>query len=955
MSPAGSKNAPEAKAREKIDALLAEAGWLVQDRDDMNLTAGDGIAVREFKLEKGHGYVDYLLFVDGDAVGVVEAKPAGYSLTSVEFQAKKYVEGLPKSLQAPRKPLPFAYISTGDETVFINTLDPQPRSRLLFSFHRPETLREWLTSDTLDAWLKQSGGFYTAADDTKPSTLRARLRAMPPVDLPGMWPNKVQAIASLEKSLFDDRPRALIQMATGTGKTLLAVTEIYRLIKFAGARRVLFLVDRANLGEQAEKEFQGFRTPDDNRKFTELYNVQRLSSNTIGSSSKVVISTIQRLYSILKGEVELEPEAEEHTAMDGGDEVGGPKEPLPVVYNKGIPPEFFDVIFVDECHRSIYSLWRQVLEYFDAYLLGLTATPAKHTYGFFNQNVVMEYPHERAVADGVNCDYEVYRIRTSITAAGSTIEAGPGTMVGYRDRQTRKMRWEAPDEDVRYSADDLDRNVVAIDQIRLIVQTFRDKVLKETFPDRTEVPKTLIFAKDDSHAEDIVRIVREEFGRGNDFCQKITYKVTGAKPADLIQSFRNSYDPRIVVTVDLIATGTDIKPVEIVMFMRSVQSRVLFEQMKGRGVRVINQDELRAVTRDAKAKTHFLIVDCVGVTEKTLSDTKPLDKNPSLSLKALLDHVAAGGTKDDYLSSLASRLARIDKQCGPDDKKLITDTSGGVSLGSISGALVATLDPDAQDTAARRMFHLSEQETPTDEQLAKAAAPLKKAAIQVLMATPPLRKLILDLRQKFEQIIDTDSKDKVLEAGPAPEVRERAKSLVQSFEQYLAEHKDEIDALQFFYSVPHKKRLRFKDIDALAKAISLPPRSWTTEKLWRAYETLEKSKVRGASGERLLTDIVSLVRFALQQDGELVPYPDRVGERYQHWLAQQLNRGRTFSEEQLQWLGMMRDHIATSLEIDMDAFDYTPFTNRGGLARASKVFGKDLKGIVQELNEVLAA
>jgi type I restriction enzyme R subunit len=389
-------------------------------------------------------------------------------------------------------------------------------------------------------------------------------------------------------------------------------------------RRVLFLVDRANLGEQAEKEFQGFRTPDDNRKFTELYNVQRLTSNTIGSSSKVVISTIQRLYSILKGEAELDPEAEEHTTLDAADEIGHPKEPLPVVYDKAVPLEYFDVVFVDECHRSIYSLWRQVLEYFDAYLIGLTATPAKHTYGFFNQNVVMEYPHERAVADGVNCDYEVYRIRTSITAAGSTIEAGPGTMVGYRDRQTRKMRWEAPDEDVRYSADDLDRNVVAIDQIRLIVQTLRDKVLKETFPDRTEVPKTLIFAKDDSHAEDIVRIVREEFGRGNEFCQKITYKVTGTTPAHLIQAFRNSYNPRIVVTVDLIATGTDIKPVEIVMFMRSVQSRVLFEQMKGRGVRVIQPDEIRAVTPDAKAKTRFLIIDCVGVTEKTLSDRSRL-------------------------------------------------------------------------------------------------------------------------------------------------------------------------------------------------------------------------------------------------------------------------------------------------------------------------------------------
>src|SRR6266567_3829154 len=861
MSPSGSKNAPEAKAREKIDALLEQAGWLVQDREEMNLTAGDAIAVREFKLEKGHGYVDYLLFVDGNAVGVVEAKPAGYSFTSVEFQAKKYLEGLPDSLTAPRTPLPFAYISTGEETIFINMLDPQPRSRPVFSFHRPETLRQWLTADTLDGWLKQSTGFYTSADDTKPSTLRARLRAMPPVELTGLWPNKVQAIVNLEKSLFDDRPRALIQMATGSGKTLLAVTEIYRLIKFGGARRVLFLVDRANLGEQAEKEFQGFRTPDDNRKFNELYNVQRLTSNTVGSSSKVVISTIQRLYSILKGEPELDPEAEEHTPMD--DEPTLPKEPLPVVYNTAIPPEFFDVIFIDECHRSIYSLWRQVLDYFDAYLLGLTATPAKHTYGFFNQNVVMEYPHERAVADGVNCDYEVYRIRTSITAAGSTIEAVPGTMVGYRDRQTRRMRWEAPDEDVQYTGADLDRNVVATDQIRLIVQTFRDKVLRETFPDRNDVPKTLIFAKDDSHAEDIVKIVREEFGKGNEFCQKITYKVTGARPADLIQSFRNSYNPRIVVTVDLIATGTDIKP--------------------------------------------FLIVDCVGVTEKTLSDTKPLEKNPSVSLKVLLDHVAAGGVKDDYLSSLASRLARIDKQCGPEDRKLIGDTSGGVSLGSISGALVTALDADEQDAAARKMFGISVTDTPSAEQIAKAAAPLKKAAVQTLMATPRLRKLILDLRQKFEQIVDEVSKDTLLpeETGYSPEARRKAEALVKSFESYLAEHKDEIDALQIFYSVPHKKRLRFKDIQALANAISSPPRSWTTDKLWRAYETLEKSKVHGASAQRLLTDIVSLVRFALHQDGELVPHADRVRERFRNWLAQQTNNGRTFSDEQVQWLGMM--------------------------------------------------
>jgi len=534
MSPAS--NSPEQEARVQIDAQLEESGWVVQDRDEINLSAGQGIAIREFKLKQGHGYADYLLFVDGQAVGVLEAKKVGFPLTGVEVQAQKYSEGLPDTLDAPLSPLPFCYLSTGAETLFSNNLDPHPRSRRIFQFHRPETLAEWLSMGTLDDWvsgLHPAGGFFSGADDTMPSTLRSRLQTLPPVEIPNLWQNKVLAITNLEQSLRNDRPRALIQMATGSGKTLLAITAIYRLIKFAGARRVLFLVDRGNLGEQAEKEFANYRTPDDNRKFTELYNVQRLSSNTIGSSSKVVISTIQRLYSMLKGEEDFDPENEEASLFEA--EAALPKEPLPVVYDKAIPPEYFDVIIIDECHRSIYSLWRQVIEYFDAYLIGLTATPAKHTFGFFNQNLVMEYSHEEAVADGVNVDFEIYRIRTKITEEGATIEAEDGTMIGIRDRQTRQLRWEKPDEDLTYTARELDRNVVAKDQIRLIIRTFMQKLPTEIFPGRTDVPKTLIFAKDDSHAEDIVTIVREEFAKGNDFCQKITYKTTGKSPRDLIQ------------------------------------------------------------------------------------------------------------------------------------------------------------------------------------------------------------------------------------------------------------------------------------------------------------------------------------------------------------------------------------------------------------------------------------
>lgn len=916
------------------------------------LSVAVGVAVREFKLKPGHGFADYLLFINGKAVGVLEAKQSGSTLSGVEPQLTKYATGLPDGLNPPIEPLPFLYLSTGAVTKFTNLLDPEPRSRRIFQVHKPETLVEWLEAPTLDAWVKDSGAF-TAADDTRPSTLRTRLRAMPGLEPGQLYPNQVMAITNLEESLRLDKPRALLQMATGSGKTLTSVAEIYRLIKFGGARRVLFLVDRSNLGEQAEKEFQNFETPDDHRKFTELYNVQRLTSNTIGASSRVVITTIQRLFSMLKGDEQFDDAQEEESMFEGPALI---KEPVPVGFNPSIPPEYFDIIFVDECHRSIYSLWRQVLEYFDAYLIGLTATPAKHTFGFFNQNLVMEYGHEQAVADGVNVDFEIYKVRTKITEGGSTIDAEDGTMIGLRDRRTRKVRWETPDDAMSYSAGDLDRNVVAKDQIRLIVRTFRDKVLTETFHGRKEVPKTLVFAKDDSHAEDIVEILREEFGRGNDFCSKITYKTTGKKPKELIQDFRTSYMPRVAVTVDLIATGTDIRPVEIVMFMRSVKSRVLFEQMKGRGVRIIDPNELKAVTPDAEAKTHFLIIDCVGVTESDLPDSQPLERQKNVPMRTILEHVAMGGTNPDALSSLASRLARLDKQCGPDEIQRVVE-AGGTTLKNISHAIVEALDPDRHISAARQAFKVGADREPTEAQVKQAAETLMKAAVEPLATRPALRQLVQDLKRQFDQIIDEVSKDELLaeKTGLSADAKDKARSLVTSFETFLQEHKDEISALQFFFSVPHRDRLHFSDIKDLAKTITAPPRSWTPDKLWRAYELLDKDKVRGASGKRLLTDIVSLVRFALRQDGELTPHADRVKERFENWMAQQTNTGRKFSAEQETWLQMIRDHVAASWEIEIDDFDNVPFVQEGGLGKAMQVFGKELPKLLQQINEAVAA
>ncbi len=947
---------PERDARRTIDAALAQAGWVVQDREAMNLAAARGVAVCEFKMKDGHGFADYLLFVDEKPVAVVEAKPAGHTLSGVQVQARKYSDGLPDTLSPPLRPLPFIYSSTGVETLFINVLDPEPRSRRLFCFHRPETLAEWLVQKPLAEWVEgwRSRAEMEARGLTldRPATLRSRLRAMPDVVIPGLWANKVEAITRLERSFYDDKPRALIQMATGSGKTKLAIAAAYRLIKYAGARRILFLVDRANLGEQADREFQGYVAHDINRKFTELYTVQLLTSNTITDSAKVVITTIQRLYSMLSGEPELSPEMEEHSAYEPG---VTPAAPVAIGYNSAIPIEYFDVVFVDECHRSIYSLWRQVVEYFDAYLIGLTATPAKHTFGFFNKNLVMEYGHAQAVADGVNVDFDVYNIRTRITAQGSTIVAEPGAVLGKRDRGTRQVRWEQPDEDLAYTGADLDRAVVARDQIRTVVRTFRDKLFSEIFPGRREVPKTLVFAKDDNHAEDIVEILREEFGRGDQFAQKITYKTTGADPRQLIKDFRTQFWPRVAVTVDMIATGTDIKPIEIVMFMRSVRSRLLFDQMKGRGVRVIDSNDLRNATPDAAAKDHFVIVDCVGVCEAEMHDTRPLECDKAVPTKTLLEHVAAGGTNEDYLSSLASRLARLDQRLDGEQRESLQRAAGGVPLHEITQALFKALAPEKQEDAARRELGIAEDADPTVEQVKQVAEKLCKEAVRPIATRPELRRLLLEVKRQVEQIIDEISQDEILEAGLSDDAKAKAKSLVESWEKYLDEHRDEIDALQFFYSQPRDRRLRYKDIKELAAAIKAPPRSWTPERLWRAYESVAKDRVRPASGERLLTDIVSLVRFALHRDGELKPFADQVHERFATWLAQQTNQGRVFTDAQRRWLEMMRDHIATSLEIGLDDLDYTPFSAEGGLGKAQQVFGGELGKVLRELNEVLAA
>lgn len=912
---------PEQEARDRIDGKLEASGWVVQQKKKINWSAADGIAVKEYLTDVGPA--DYVLFVDKSPVGIIEAKKEeeGHRLTVVEEQSGEYATSKLKYLN--NDPLPFVYESTGELTRFTDYRDPKPRSRPVFSFHRPETFREWLK---------------------KEKSLRATLLDIPELRTERLHDCQIKAINNLERSFKENHPRALIQMATGSGKTYTAVTFIYRLLKYSDAKRILFLVDTKNLGKQAESEFLKYTPNDDNRKFTELYNVQRLRSSYIASDSQVCISTIQRLYSILKDE-ELDEETEETNPAESGWQ---PREPMPVVYNEKVPIEQFDFIVIDECHRSIYNLWKQVLDYFDAFLIGLTATPDKRTFGFFNENVVSEYSYEDAVADGVNVGYEVYTIETEITKKGAEIKAKE--FVDKREKLSRRKRWEQLDEDFAYTGKQLDRDVVNPSQIRNVIKAFREK-LPEIFPGRREIPKTLIFAKTDSHADDIIQIVREEFCEGNAFCKKVTYKAE--EDADsVLSAFRNDYNPRIAVTVDMIATGTDVKPLECLLFMRDVKSRNYFEQMKGRGTRVMGYDDLRKVTPSVfSAKTHFVIVDAVGVTKSMKTDSRPLERKKGMSLKSLLDAVTFGAQDEDLYVSLANRLARLDKMITPDEKDAFAEKASGKTINQTIRDLLNAYNPDVIEN---RAFEIKQLHPDIPQEKASKQAQQELIDVARSTFTGELNGYIENVRRVHEQIIDTVNIDRVTRAEWDKDAVVRADELVRDFREYLEAHKDEITALRIFYNQPYQRRdVTFAMIKEVRERLKLEKPQFAPLRVWQAYEQLEK--VNGNSPKKELTALVSLIRRVTDIDPVLTAYDLTVNRNFQDWVFKKQAGTVKFNEEQMEWLRMIKDYVTGSFHLEIDDLDYQPFDIMGGRGRMYQLFGDEMNGIISELNEALAA
>ena len=910
---------PEQKARKVIDEKLIASGWIIQDVKKLNPNAAVGVAVREFPTDTGP--VDYALFVNGTPVGVVEAKKSeeGENITTVEGQSSRYANSTFKWIKCEYK-IRFAYEATDKLTRFTDYNDVKYRSRSVFSFHRPETLA---------ALIRQK------------DTIRNNMKHFPEFDGTGFRDCQITAIKNLDKSLSENKPRALVQMATGAGKTFTAITAAYRMLKYGKMNRILFLVDTKSLGEQAEREFLAYRPNDDNRSFSEIYGVRRLKSSYIPSDVQICISTIQRMYSILSGEETDESideiSLEEVTSM----EKRSPKE---VVYNEKYPPEFFDCIIVDECHRSIYNVWNQVLEYFDAFIVGLTATPDKRTFAYFNQNIVSEYSREQAIIDGVNVGEDIFLIETNVGKNGAHIMK---QLIESRDRMSREKRWKQLDEDVDYKPTQLDRDIVNPSQIRTVIRTFKENLYTKLFPRRKEVPKTLIFAKTDSHADDIIQIVREEFGEGNEFCRKITY--SASNPETVLSEFRNSYYPRIAVTVDMIATGTDVKPIECLIFMRDVRSKNYFEQMKGRGTRTLGKDDLQKVSPSAtENKDHFVIVDAVGVTKSKKTETRTLERKPNVSMKELMLNVALGAKDEDTLTSLASRLIRLNSQMTTGERKEFEENIG-TPAGKLAEALLNAFDEEVIKQTAVNTFKKAE---PDEEQLNEAKKAMIADAVKPFY-DPNTRDFIENIRRSHEQIIDNINLDSVLFADFDSEQEKNVDRTIKTFHEFIEANKEEIIALRIIYNESYKNRPMA--IDSLKKLYEkLKNKGITVERLWDCYAIKKPDKVKRGTVAQL-TDLISIIRFEMGYTDNLQPFADKVNYNFMQWTLRRNAGAVHFTEEQMEWLRLIKDHIIASLSIEPDDLDLNPFDHKGGLGRFYEVFGDSYEEILIEMNEVLVA
>ena len=859
---------PEEKARKVIDKLFAASGWQVVDRESYAPTIS--AAAIEEGLLNHNMEADYLLFINGKAVGVLEAKKEDVDVSAdwVKAQAEKYVNNVPGLYQTISKPLPIIYLSNGKQVLFKDYRNPDSEYQELGRIHTPKEISKMLGITDEYAGLP-------ALSEREKKALRDC---------------QYEAITELEKSFRMGQNRALMVLATGSGKTYTACMAAYRMLSYTPMKRVLFLVDRNNLGKQAEGEFGMFRLTENGDPFNTIFSVNRLRSAKVPSDSNVVICTIQRLFSLLKGEDINDADDDENYGADEVNEVSLPT-------NLMLPPDFFDMIIIDECHRSIYGNWRKVLDYFSsAKMVGLTATPAPETLAFFNNNRIVNYTLEKSIADGVNVDYRVYRIKTQATEDGGAIREGE--KVKKITRYTGTVETIKNQDETTYSKTELNRSIVNPAQIKLVLETYRDAVYTEMFIDPQReanidyLPKTLIFALNDAHASNIVKIAKEVFGRTDDkFVQKITYSAGDSN--ELIRQFRNDKDFRIAVTVTLVATGTDVKPLEVVMFMRDVESEALYTQMKGRGVRTIGDEQLHNVTPNAFSKDLFYLVDAVGVTEHEMKVTRPGgDDGPTyvMTLKELLERITHGNVCDEYLRLLAARLSRIYNKCKESERNEF------IKLAKADMKDIAVAIYDALEGG--KLPPYNDINEPNNE---------RKGLVAPLVNNPEARKYLLILNAGFVTILQP-GEDTLISKGFS---LEEANETTQAFEKYVNEHKDEIEALRIIYN-NQGEPLTYAMLKDLENKLKFENNKFNPHLLWNTYALVRPDAVVKFSTQEekdAITNIIQLVRFAYHQITTLNSLHASANQYFNLWCGQMQ---RSITEAQAALIKQIVSYIASN-------------------------------------------
>lgn len=853
---------PEEKARIKIDQWFADAGWEVINRDDYEPTC-TAVAIREGLL-KGNLEADYFLFINGKAVGVLEAKREETDTFSSKVceQAALYAKSVPNIYQTYQKPLPFIFTSNGKELYFCD-------------------FREQ------DHYFKQIMTIPTPHELVKKLGINDYFAGLPTLHKKGLRDCQYEAITELEKSFRAGQNRALMVLATGAGKTYTACLAAYRMLSYTPMRRVLFLVDRNNLGKQAEGEFGTFRLTENGEAFNTIFTVNRLRSSSIPSDSNVIISTIQRLFSFLKGDA---------IEDNDDDDENEPAEEVILPPNLDLPHDYFDMIIIDECHRSIYKNWRKVLEYFDtARLVGLTATPIPETMAFFNNNRIVNYTLEKSIVDGVNVDCRVYRIKTQVTETGGAILAGE--KFKEETRYTGEVKTVSSKETKTYTNKELNRSIINPAQIKLILSTYRDVVYTELFndpqrePNMDYLPKTLIFALNEAHATNIVQIAKEVFGRTDDrFVQKITYSAGDSN--ELIRQFRNDKDFRIAVTCTLVATGTDVKPLEVVMFMRDVESLPLYIQMKGRGVRTIGDEQLRNVTPNAFSKDCFYLVDAVGVTEHEMTIPTASDEptTKTITLKELLERISHGYIPDEYLKRLAATLARIYNKADDSQRKEFTRLSRD----------------DMKELSARIYDALEKGTLPPFVNTEKPNLE-RKGLVSPLANHADARRYLLILAAGFVNTL-MPGEDTLISKGFSID---EAKCTTEAFEEFCRENADEIEALRIIYN-NEGEPITYSMLKELEHKLKMANNHLAPKQIWNSYAILSPSKVKRSTTKEesdALTNIIQLVRFAFRQIERLDSVVTTSKQYFNLWLGQ---NQREITDKQREVISRIVDYIASN-------------------------------------------